>query len=123
MTNVAGCATTKKAGFKSRLIIPSGPKNIANKPFYSYRGVSLDTSSQQLELIVDATSFSVVSKTYPDLITSHQSHPRIQPPIGNDAPAIDKLIKEYTTLFADSVFHLQGDEIVNFCLAVTKELT
>ncbi|KAJ3024468.1 UNVERIFIED_CONTAM: hypothetical protein HDU68_008140 [Siphonaria sp. JEL0065] len=211
-TDSAGCATAKKAGFKSGFVIPSGPWNISDKPSYSYRGVSLDTSRNYIPVssilrtldgmsatklnvlnwhIVDATSFPVVSKTYPDLANSAYSKLSIysyddvkaviayaaergirvipefdspahanaysfskdlapyvicvnggaggtpgfwptcpEPPCGNiniadpkAAPAIAKLIKEYTTLFTDSVFHLGGDEIENFCLAATKEYT
>ncbi|KAI9335943.1 glycoside hydrolase superfamily, partial [Obelidium mucronatum] len=185
---------------------------ISDKPSYSFRGVSLDTSRNYIPVasilrtldglaasklnvlhwhIVDATSFPVVSKTYPDLATSAYSKLSIysyddvkaviayaadrgirvipefdspahanaysfskdlkpfvlcinggaggttsfwptcpEPPCGNinvadpkAAPAIAKLVKEYTALFPDSVFHLGGDEIENFCLAASPEFT
>ncbi|KAJ3010824.1 UNVERIFIED_CONTAM: hypothetical protein HDU68_001957 [Siphonaria sp. JEL0065] len=211
-TDAAGCATAAAAGFKSGFVVPNGPWNISDKPSYSYRGVSLDTSRNYIPVssifrtldgmsatklnvlnwhIVDATSFPVVSTTYPDLATAAYSKLSIytyadvkaviayaaergirvipefdspahanaysfskdlkpyvlcinggaggstsfwptcpEPPCGNinvadpkAAPAIAKLIKEYTALFTDSVFHLGGDEIENFCLAASKEYT
>ncbi|KAI9326211.1 glycoside hydrolase superfamily [Obelidium mucronatum] len=211
-TDAAGCATAKAAGFKAGFVVPSGPWNISDKPSYSFRGVSLDTSRNYIPVasilrtldglaasklnvlhwhIVDATSFPVVSKTYPDLATSAYSKLSIysyddvkaviayaadrgirvipefdspahanaysfskdlkpfvlcinggaggtpgfwptcpEPPCGNinvadpkAAPAIAKLVKEYTALFPDSVFHLGGDEIENFCLAASPEFT
>ncbi|KAJ3126431.1 hypothetical protein HK100_010262 [Physocladia obscura] len=53
-----------------------------------------------------------------------------EPPCGNvnvadpgAAPAIAKLLKEYAGLFADSVLHLGGDEIENYCLNVSPQFT
>ncbi|ORY53652.1 hypothetical protein BCR33DRAFT_654918, partial [Rhizoclosmatium globosum] len=72
----------------------SGPWSITDKPSYSWRGISLDTSRNYIPVpsilrtldgmsaaklnvfhwhIIDATSFPVVSTTYPDLITSAYS--------------------------------------------------
>ncbi|KAJ3027114.1 UNVERIFIED_CONTAM: hypothetical protein HDU68_004391 [Siphonaria sp. JEL0065] len=194
-TDAEGCAVADAAGYARGFSIPSGPWHIEDKPSYSYRGVSLDTSRNYIPVssifrTLDGMA-STKLNTYPDLSTAAYSKLSIytyddvkaviqyaaergirvipefdspahanaysfskdlapyvlcvnggaggtagfwptcpEPPCGNiniaDPKAAQpsaKLIKEYTTLFTDSVFHLGGDEIENFCLAATKEYT
>ncbi|ORY53659.1 hypothetical protein BCR33DRAFT_801315 [Rhizoclosmatium globosum] len=195
-----------------KLPFHAGPWSITDKPSYSWRGISLDTSRNYIPVssilrtldgmsatklnvlhwhIVDATSFPVVSKTYPDLSNAAYSKLSIysyadvqnviayaadrgirvvpefdtpahtnalsfskalapyilcpnggaggttsfwptcpEPPCGNvniadpnAAPAISALVKEYAALFTDSVFHMGGDEIENFCLNQSPQFT
>ncbi|KAJ3074921.1 hypothetical protein HDU98_009796 [Podochytrium sp. JEL0797] len=207
-----GCKAAVAAGFKSGFVIPAGPWAIEDKPSYNWRGISLDTSRNYIPVssilrtldgmsatklnvlhwhIVDATSFPMVSTTYPDLIDTAYSKLSIytyadvkaiidyaadrgirvipefdqpahayafshakglkpfvlcpnggaggtnsfwptcaEPPCGNvnvadpgAAPAIGKLLQEYANLFPDSVFHMGGDEVQNFCFANSPEYT
>ncbi|KAJ3080268.1 hypothetical protein HDU99_008840, partial [Rhizoclosmatium hyalinum] len=106
-TDAAGCATAASAGFKAGFVIPSGPWTISDKPSYSYRGVSLDTSRNYIPVsgiqktldamastklnvlhwhIVDATSFPVVSTSYCFQTLAHFSfsHPHSElPPLSS----------------------------------------
>ncbi|KAJ3122583.1 hypothetical protein HK100_011908, partial [Physocladia obscura] len=87
-TDVNGCASAAAVGLGPGFIIPSGPWNITDYPSYSWRGVLLDTGRNYIPIksilrtldgmsatklnvlhwhIVDATSFPIVSETYPDL--------------------------------------------------------
>ncbi|KAJ3290212.1 hypothetical protein HDU79_003462 [Rhizoclosmatium sp. JEL0117] len=209
-SDAAGCAAADAAGLARGFVVPNGPWHIVDKPSYSYRGVSLDTSRNYIPVsgiqktldamastklnvlhwhIVDATSFPVVSTSYPDLATSAYSPLAVysyddvkaviayaadrgirvipefdtpahanaysfskglapyvlcvnggaagttsfwptcpEPPCGNvniadpgAAPAFGALVKEYSALFTDSVFHMGGDEIERFCLGTSKE--
>ncbi|KAJ3073011.1 N-acetyl-glucosamine-6-phosphate deacetylase [Podochytrium sp. JEL0797] len=209
-TDAAGCAAAAAAGLTPGFVIPDGPWSIQDHPSYSYRGVSLDTARNFMSVatikrtldgmvasklnvlnwhIVDATSFPMVSKTYPDLSNAAYDAMSVysyadvadviayaadrgirvipefdtpahtnalslsptlakyvlcanggaagtnsfwptcpEPPCGNlniadpgAAPAIGALLAEYAALFTDSVMHLGGDEMENFCLGTSPE--
>ncbi|KAJ3064503.1 hypothetical protein HDU98_012099, partial [Podochytrium sp. JEL0797] len=87
--DIMGCAKAADAGFVPGFEIPFGPWHIEDHPNYPYRAIHLDTARNFIPLadilrtldgmvasklnvlnwhVSDATSFPMVSTTYPDLI-------------------------------------------------------
>ncbi|CAG8458694.1 6192_t:CDS:2 [Racocetra fulgida] len=155
----------------SKLLLPFAPHHIKDFPRFSHRGLLLDTARNYFPVkdilktldvmswnkfnvfhwhIVDATSWPVVSESFPELSNKGSYDPinmvytkddikkvieyaylfSAEPPSGQLNPALDQtytflhiLLPELTSYFTDKYYHAGGDEVNLHCWNTTPSIT